>query len=237
MKNIRLVPRLALVALGVASACSGPDAPSPAASPSSPAVSFDPDRPLPSPIPEVVARVNGRPIRIGQILPIARGELVKVKIEDREAQRPRALRQALRRYIDRELLLQEAIARGVEADTRALDWAYDQARREHPDEEAWVEHLAEEGFDPESFRAELRIQHMVSLLLAAEGGDFWVTDEDVRRAYDAEPGAWSVEGETPPPFEEVRERIETTLRHQKRAETSDVLLRKLKARARIETFL
>jgi len=227
-----------LVAACAATGCSRPaeeEAAGP--SPSPPGAALDPARPLPSPIPDVVARVNGQPIRIGQILPVARGELVKVPIADRDARRPAVVRQALQRYIDRELLLQEAIARGVQADTRALDWAYDQARREHPDEESWNEHLAEQGFDQASFKAELRIQHTVSLLLAQEGGGFSVTDAEVREAYDADPSAWAVEGDDPPSLEDARERIRTTLRHQKRARAADALLRELRAKARVELFI
>lgn len=228
----------ALVAACAATACSRPAGETAAgSSPSPPGAALDPSRPLPSPIPEVVARVNGQPIRIGQILPVARGELVKVKVADRDARRPAVLRQALQRYIDRELLLQEAIARGVQADTRALDWAYDQARREHPDEAAWNEHLAEQGFDQASFKAELRVQHTVSTLLAQEAGGLDVSDAEVREAYDADPSAWIVEGDEPPSFEDVKDRIRATLRHQKRGRAADTLLRELRSKARIELLL
>ena len=108
-------------------ACSGTPAPSPSP------VSTDLGRPLPSPVPEVVARVNGQPVRIGQILPIAKTELDKVPVSDRDRKKPEVLRRALQQYVDRELLLQEALARGVQADTREVDWAYDQMRREHGD--------------------------------------------------------------------------------------------------------
>jgi hypothetical protein len=138
----------------------------PAAAPSpSPAAA---DRPLPSPVPDVVARVNGQPIRIHQILPMAKAELDRVSVADRERKKPEVLRHALQQYVDRELLVQEALARGVEADSRQVDWAYDQMRREHADEAAWEEFLAGQGMDPQSFRAELRAQHTVAALLDQE---------------------------------------------------------------------
>jgi len=185
----------------------------------------------------VVARVNGQPIRIGQILPIARAELVKVPPQQRDARRALVVRRALQRYIDRELLLQEALARGIEADTPTLEWAYDQARREFPDPTSWADHLAESGLDDGSFKAELRAQHMVSLLLAAEGNGFEVTDEEARRAYDKDPTAWGVEGDEPQPFEAVADRVRASLRAEKRAEVTARLVAELRARARIETFL
>jgi len=138
----------------------------PAAAPSSAAA--DPARPLPSPVPEVVARVNGQPIRIQQILPMAKAELDRVSVADRDRKKPEVLRHALQRYVDRELLVQEALARGVEADSRDVDWAYDQMRREHPDEKAWEEFLAGQGMDPKTFRTELRTQQTVAALLEQE---------------------------------------------------------------------
>jgi LPS sulfotransferase NodH len=41
-------------------------------------------------------------------------------------------------------------------------------RREHADESAWKEYLAELGMDPQSFKAELRAQHTVAALLEQE---------------------------------------------------------------------
>jgi hypothetical protein len=156
-------PRAALVLLVLLpAACSR----GPAAAPSSAAA--DPSRPLPSPVPEVVARVNGREIRLQQILPMAKLELDRVSVQDREQRKPEVLRHALQAYVERELFVQEAIARGVEADSRAVDWAYDQMRREHPDDEAWEEFLAGQGMDPNTFRAELRLQRTVSVLLDQE---------------------------------------------------------------------
>ena len=155
--------RAAAAVLGLLlAACSGAPTPSP-----SPA-STDPGRPLPSPVPEIVARVNGQPIRIGQILPIAKSELDKVSVADRDRKKPEVLRRALDQYVDRELLLQEALARGIQADSREVDWAYDQMRREHADEKAWEEFLAAQGMDAQSFKAELRAQHTVAALVEQE---------------------------------------------------------------------
>ncbi len=137
----------------------------PAAAPSSAA---DPGRPLPSPVPEVVARVNGQPIRIQQILPMAKAELDRVSVAERGRKTPEVLRHALQRYVDRELLVQEALARGVEADSRDVDWAYDQMRREHPDDKDWEEFLAGQGMDLRTFRTELRTRQTVAALLDQE---------------------------------------------------------------------
>ena len=199
-----LVPAVAAFALA---GCSRP-AGGPAASPSPGAL--DPARPLPSPVPDVVARVNGQPVRIHQILPMAKAELDRLSLTERDAKKPEVLRGALQRYVDRELLLQEALARGIEADSRSVEWAYDQLRREHADDAAWTEFLAGQGIDPQSFRAELRSQQTVAALL----------EQELRRA----PG-----GEDAGADEAQRQR--------RQAEVQQALVARLRAKARIELFL
>jgi hypothetical protein len=159
--------RVAAVALlAILPACSRPaSGPNGSASPS---VAADLDRPLPSPLPDVVARVNGQPIDIRQILPLAKVELDKVSVPDRDRLKAGIVRRALQKYVDRELLLQEALARGVHVDSREVDWAYDQMRREHSDDAKWAEFLAGQGMDPASVRTELRAQHTLASLLRLE---------------------------------------------------------------------
>ncbi len=193
----------AVVALALAG-CSGP-AGRPAASPAT--ASLDPGRPLPSPLPEIVARVNGQPIRIYQILPVAKTDLDRVSVAERDKKKPEVLRHALEQYVDRELLLQEALARGIQPDSREVGWAYDQLRREYPDDGAWTDFLARQGTDPQSLRAELRAQQTVSALI----------DQELRQA---------LGGETDPA------RVQ-----EKQAEVQQALVARLRAKARIELFL
>jgi hypothetical protein len=126
------------------------------------------DAPLPSPLPEVVARLDGEPIYLIQIVPMTRAKLDRVIDPDR--QKPALMRAALREYIDRELLLKEALARGVQADTRTVQRLYDQARADFPDEAKWKESLYQKGFDPQSFRTEVRVQQTIALFLARQTG-------------------------------------------------------------------
>ncbi|MCG6919827.1 MAG: SurA N-terminal domain-containing protein [Acidobacteria bacterium] len=224
-----LVSILALVA------CSGSESP-PVAE-----VSPSPEneaRPLPNPLPEVLARVNGHAIRLTEVVPLTRDELRRFIPSERDAKTPIVLRRALRRYIDQELLLQEALARGVEADTRAIEREYDQARREHPDEEAWVAFLAQLGFEPQSFKAALRIRHTVAALIRQEANLGPVTDEEARAAFEADPQAFTPPGaSSPPPFETVREKVRKAVQEQKENEVASHLVEELRARARIETFI
>jgi len=225
---------VAVLALTLA-ACSRP-ATGPAASPSPAAL--DPGRPLPSPVPEVVARVNGQPIRIHQILPMAKAELDRVSVAERERKKPEVLRRALQQYVDRELLLQEALARGITADSRQVDWAYDQMRREHTDEAAWMEFLAGQGLNPQSLRAELRSQHTVAALLDQEVRSWPVPEAEARAVYESNPRGFGPPGaEAPPSFEAVRGEVEEALRRNERGEIQDALLARLRAKARIELLL
>jgi len=180
-----LVARAALPAVLVLAlaGCSRP-AGGPAASRSD---ALDPARPLPSPVPDVVARVNGEPIRIYQILPMAKAELDRVSVAQRDEKKPEVVRHALQQYIDRELLLQEALARGVKADSADVDWNYDQMRREHPDEAAWRDFLAKQGMDPQSFRAELRAQQTVAALIGQEVRQVLGGETDPAKLQEMEP--------------------------------------------------
>jgi hypothetical protein len=212
--------------------CSG--APAPSASPAN----SDPGRPLPSPVPEVVARVNGQAIRIGQILPIAKSELDRVPAADRDRSKPEVLRRALGQYVERELLLQEAVARGIQVDSREVDWSYDQMRREHADEKAWEQFLAGQGMDAQSVKAELRAQHTVAALVEQEVRAFPVPEATARAAFEANPRAFGPEGSAEPPgFEAVRADVEAAVREGQRKAIHDALLGRLRGKARIELLL
>jgi parvulin-like peptidyl-prolyl isomerase len=145
------------------------------------------DAPLPSPLPDIVARVNGQPIAIGQVLALAKKGLVDSN--DRARDMPRALRQALHDYVDRELLLQEALARGLRADTARVETAFDQVRAQFPSEQAWRDSLAEQGLDVQSYKQELRSQETVNALLREEADKVRVSAEEVKGFFEANPRA------------------------------------------------
>jgi SurA-like N-terminal domain len=234
MSSLRpaIVPLLLLL-LG----CSRPaTSPASSASPTPGAQSFD--GPLPSPVPDVVARVNGVAISLTQILPMAREALDRVPLPQRDTRKPGILRRALHEYVDRELLMQEALARGVKADTREVEWAYDQMHNDHPDEAEWTEFLAGRAMDPQSLRAELRVQYTVAALLAQETRSWPVTEAEARAVYDKDPSAFAPPGQAKPPaFEEVRGAVETKVREQHQNAIREALIARLRAKARIELYL
>jgi peptidyl-prolyl cis-trans isomerase C len=158
-------------------ACSRGPEPTPSSSP-------DPARPLPSPLPDVVARVNGQPVLLKSILPLAKAELQLAREEEKSDALPRVLRSSLDRYIGREVMLQEAVRRGLQADDASVEQAYNQVRIRHPDEKDWEKNLRDQGFDPASFRTELRIQAALARLGADEAAKVSpVSDEEAEVYY------------------------------------------------------
>ncbi len=226
---------LALIAV-VLSACS--PSKREAAVLSSPSPSADPGRPLPDPWPEIVARVNGQPITLAQLLPAARRELSVFPKPDREEQLPAAMRGALDKYVTRELLLQEAMRRGITADARAVERAYDRMHEGHAQEPEWTAFLAAQGLDPRTLRAELRVQHTVAALLADEVARFPIAAAEARAAYDANPSAFgTLPDGKPPGFEAVRAQLELRLRQSRRQQIQGALQARLRRDARIAIFL
>jgi peptidyl-prolyl cis-trans isomerase C len=127
-------------------------------------------KPLPSPVPDPVARVNGQAISLRNVALAARQAAGAAEITDED--RPRRLRDAMYKLITRELLFQEATARGVAPDERAIEQSYNEARLPFPEDAAWAKALADQGFDPQSYRQELRVQHTVGALLGQEARSF-----------------------------------------------------------------
>ncbi|HKC13438.1 MAG TPA: peptidylprolyl isomerase [Vicinamibacteria bacterium] len=174
----------------LAASCSGPGPnPSPPPASASPAggpPEIDRVTPLPSPLPDIVARVNGQPVHLGQVVGLAKKTLDRSP--DREKDKPGALRQAMHQYIIRELLLQEALARGLAADERRLQQAYDKARLDYRDEKQWASELALQGLDPQAFKSELRAQETVNALIAQEAAKVPpVADADALAAFTSHP--------------------------------------------------
>lgn len=183
----------------VAAGCSRPAGPSasPSVAPASPsAPSADPgappviDRvtPLPSPLPDIVARVNGQAVRIHQVLGLARKALKDSR--ELEKDMPGAVRQAMHQYIVRELLFQEAMTRGVAADTKQVEAVYDQVRAGFRDEKRFEQSLADQGLDTQSYKEELRVQETVNALLAKVAAGVTVKDAEARAFFDANPRAF-----------------------------------------------
>ncbi|MBN2370006.1 MAG: peptidylprolyl isomerase [Vicinamibacteria bacterium] len=135
-----------------------------------------------------MARVNGHDIPFAhlRIRSIERVRDGAGKTTDRS----RIYREALEELVNRELLLQEAIARGIRADERRVEKAYDEKRATQTNADAWRETLAGDGMTIESFKAEIRAQLTIEALLAEIAAPVTadaVSDDEVRAFYEKNP--------------------------------------------------
>ena len=217
-----------------------PPSPSPAAA-ASPTSTPDPMRPLPTPLPTVAARVNGQeiPIRNVAIMVVESIELGRAS----ESRRNALYREALDQLIKREVLLQEAQARGVKADDLEVPKAYDRLRGQHRDETEWNGFLKDRSLNDEMLRAELRIRHTVEALLQQEARKqtFSVTEEEARALYDqADAANFQRPGASPgpkPPFDAVKELMRREVLSRKYGASSEAFTQSLLAKARVEKYL
>ena len=171
----------ALLAAGAA--CSGGSKPSPRPFTSlSPA---DMQKPLPSPLPDVAAVVNGEAITSRNVALAAR-QLTSLVITT-EKQGP-LMREAMYKLITRELLFQEARDRNLVPDEKAMEQMYNEARVPYKDDAAWKEFLGKQGMDEQTLRTELRVRYTIKALLDQEAGKLPPVDEaQARTFYGANP--------------------------------------------------
>ena len=186
-----------VVLVSIAGCARGPSpspSPSPSAAPtpaSSPSVAAGPaaeaDRPLPQPLPDVAARVNGHAISTKTISALVEPGLQSGNIPAEK--RPAAYRQALDQLVSRELITQEAQARKIAPDETAITRDYKQARGQFKSDQDWARFLSGSGFDEAGFRTELRTRNVVDAVVKQEASRLpvVVSDADAKAFYDQNP--------------------------------------------------
>ncbi len=232
--------RTALVALALLAVTGGackrrPDAASPPPMSITPITPASPS-PLPDPLPEVAATVNGRPIPLRHVRIIA-DESFKGMMPT-PSQEAGEYRRAMEQLIARELLYQEALGRKIAPDAGAVERLRRQVRSEYKSAKAWKAFLATQGLDDKSFVEELRVRNMTETMVRKEAESIPadVPEEEARRYYESNPNLFESAGR-PLPFEDVRERITSQIVTFKRQEGLNTLLTRLRSAARIETFI
>jgi peptidyl-prolyl cis-trans isomerase C len=181
-----------IAALLACAACSpGKQAQTSSPSPSAESAPASPEapKPLPSPLPRVAATVNGQPI-LSRLVTL----FVK-KIQGAQpippADKPRIYRSALEQCIDRELLFEEALSRGLSAEDRAVQRSFDEARVQHHDDASWATFLEDQRLTADGFKAEIRTEQTVAALLRQEAARIpEVSDAEARAYFDANPAVF-----------------------------------------------
>jgi parvulin-like peptidyl-prolyl isomerase len=135
----------------------------------------------------VAAEVNGQPILVTSVTLVA--DVEHAEGDSPAEQRAWAYRKALQGLVVRELLFQEALRRGLEADSKTVAAAYDQARLNYKDDGVWAGFLEQQGMTEEQFRTELRLQQTVNVLMRdlVKAVPQAATVEQARRYYDENP--------------------------------------------------
>src|SRR6185503_15487777 len=181
----RLAFSAALVAAAAVS-CGRAPAPSPSPSPSA---AVGPEavpsvRPLPNPLPAVIARVNGHDIPLSHAVLIAE-RMMGDTLATQET-KAAVYRAAMEQLVARELLFEEAVTRRITPDSRAVERMHDQVRAQYKTEEEWKKFLKLQGLDEQAFKTELRTRHTVEALIKAETdrvpGD--VPESELKTYYD-----------------------------------------------------
>lgn len=127
----------------------------------------------------VVARVNGRPITLAELMTrmrqIRATSYGSAKLTEEFGRRLK--QEALDKMILEELAFQEAQRRGVVADPAKVDAFIAAARSQHRDEQHFLKYLEIMGYTPESFR-----RHAERMVMIQE-----VIDQDINRKIDEVP--------------------------------------------------
>jgi hypothetical protein len=146
----------------------------------------DDARPLPDPLPTIAARVNGQPIWIRIVLLYVQKTHGKEVIGNLD--KPHVIREALERCIDRELLFQEALVQKLTPSDGEIQAAYERSRREYPNDEDWDKYLLGRHLTNDLYKAEIRTEKTVGLLMRQTVGNLTpVSDEEARKYFDAHP--------------------------------------------------
>jgi peptidyl-prolyl cis-trans isomerase C len=187
---LRLIVPLVLIALLVG--CSSDDTASAPGSvvPDSPNPTEAPEdvAPVPSVLPDVVARVNDDNIAGSELqLAVTRLESqMGAPLSDEE--RSHVIREVLGQLIAYRLLTQEATTQGLDASEGEIDAELALAQARFPSAEVFEQALAEQETTLDSFRTETRRQIAVGRLIEAEvTSKVVVTPEDVTAFYEENP--------------------------------------------------
>lgn len=138
-------------------------------------------------MPDVAARVNGHEIPTKMVSALVEPALQAGNLPPE--QRPSAYRQTLDQLVMRELIMEEAQARKIAPDEAAVERDFQQARGQFKSDQEWSRFLSTSGFDPASFRTELRTRNVVDSVVKQEAARLPapVTDADAKAFYDQNP--------------------------------------------------
>jgi peptidyl-prolyl cis-trans isomerase C len=162
--------------------------------PATPALPPAPPKPVPAQLPDVLARVNGEPVKKEEFERMVR------TIETRAGQpipadrRDEILRGALDQLITYTLLSQESKKRGVTVDPAEIETKMGQLKSQFPNQEAFEKALKERGMTAESLRKDAQLDLSVTKLMDAEVATLpGPSDAEAKDFYDKNPDKFKEE--------------------------------------------
>lgn len=88
--------------------------------------------------------------------------------------------------IEKELLLQESVAKGIQIDPAAVEAEIDKIKKDFEDAEAFVQRIEEMGYTLDFLKNEIRSNMTIEALIEQElASKVTVSDEDIKSFYDA----------------------------------------------------
>jgi peptidyl-prolyl cis-trans isomerase C len=147
-----------------------------------------PPKPVPAELPEIVARVNGKPIArtefeaVVKQLEAAQGQAVPA------AQRDEIFRGVLDRLVLQQVLLQEVQARKVDVPATDVDARVNELQQRFPSADEFGKALTQRGMSLDKLKADLRNDLAINKMIETEvTPKIAVTDQDVKDYYDKNP--------------------------------------------------
>jgi peptidyl-prolyl cis-trans isomerase C len=127
-----------------------------------------PAKPVPSELPEVIARVNGEPIGKAEFENAIKNLEGRAGRQVPAAERDRVYRGVLDQLIAYRLLSQETRSRKIDVADADVDARIAEIKKQFPSEEAFTQTLAQQQMTPEKLRAEAKSDMQVAKMLEAE---------------------------------------------------------------------
>ena len=145
-------------------------------------------KPLPEPLPDVLARVDGEAITKADLEQfISQVEMNAGKPVPKE-QRTEVYRKALDQLVSIKVLAREVASRGVKGDEKAVDEQVQKIRSQFPSEEEYKKALAARGITPEKLRADMLTESRINAMMETEAvGGPAITDAEIREFYEKNP--------------------------------------------------
>lgn len=197
-------------------------------------------------IPDVVAEVNGEEVTKEEFVPIYEATFRQAAAQAQmggQAPDEEALRkQTVDDLVDTELLAQEAESRGIAVSDDAVDAELETLAKQNQmgSAEELLKAVEEQGLSEDQARAQVETQVMVEQLADDEAGPIDPTEKQLRARYaqakkqQAQSGQ---EGQTIPPFAQVREQLAEQARNEQVGKVAQSLVDDLRKDADITVNL